>query len=440
MEEKELLEIEARERERAIENVKEMLQRKKLGDVWLLYRDRFTLERLRACLPGSLTITPSILIPIYDRVLVPVHPFHSNEEFERRMGYTVAQLMEWRKRGWVETLLSFSPVDYKDLKYLDDLIPVSPSLTSRNTMYMLAIARYADYYRQVREEAKNLLKDVTIPQFITEMFSDKELYRLSLIDAYVELSILKLTGIAKAARRLALTEPDKAAGLLWWSRAFLASPLLRALRQTSACSSDMRDIAERLWQIAKPSAETFFSPCWLADVYTNLGATIPQTMNTDEIDAVRKHSEDFVRALKSMDEEIDKAVKERFQGGELNRSEKEIILAKREEFRRRWYQDVVPTFKDITKTEKMWSITMTGSIVAPALALPAFTGVLGIPPALAALAAADKIKKLVDPAAEFLSTFFECNPIHLGFYKVQRELKKTRPNDGKNGTSLQSSD
>ena len=38
----------------------------------------------------------------------------------------------------------------------------------------------------------------------------------------------------------------------------------------------------------------------------------------------------------------------------------------------------------------------------------------------------DKIKKLVDPAAEFLSTFFECNPIHLGFYKVHRELKKVK--------------
>ena len=41
-----------------------------------------------------------------------------------------------------------------------------------------------------------------------------------------------------------------------------------------------------------------------------------------------------------------------------------------------------------------------------------------------------RIKKLVDLAAEFLSTFFECNPIHLGFYKVHTELRKVKQKSG----------
>lgn len=57
--------------------------------------------------------------------------------------------------------------------------------------------------------------------------------------------------------------------------------------------------------------------------------------------------------------------------------------------------------------------------------------VVSVPPALiAALAGAKKIRELVDPAAEFLSTFFECNPIHLGFYEVHRELKKVKQTNG----------
>lgn len=58
--------------------------------------------------------------------------------------------------------------------------------------------------------------------------------------------------------------------------------------------------------------------------------------------------------------------------------------------------------------------------------LSAFQNMLDAPTVTHSLATAPSIKKLVDPAAEFLSTFFECNPIHLGFYKVQRELGKLK--------------
>jgi hypothetical protein len=197
------------------------------------------------------------------------------------------------------------------------------------------------------------------------------------------------------------------------------------LRKTEVYPSEERSLFAMFHGIRKHAADALFVPCWFADVYTNLGAAMPQTMNTDEIDAVRKHSEDFVRSVKTLDEEIDKTVREKFSGGILDKNEEEAIKSRKLEFNERWRKDVAPAFEDISKVEKWWSVGLTGTIVGSALALGALVNVVSVPPALiAALAGAKNIKKLVDPAAKFLSTFFECNPIHLGFYKVHRELKK----------------
>jgi len=48
MEEKELLEIEAREREEAKKNVEEMVRTKRMGDMWLLCGDKFNLAKQRS--------------------------------------------------------------------------------------------------------------------------------------------------------------------------------------------------------------------------------------------------------------------------------------------------------------------------------------------------------------------------------------------------------
>ena len=248
----------------------------------------------------------------------------------------------------------------------------------------------------------------------------------------MNLSVFGLLRTIRFDEILKLTENNlKArANILYWLNILLTHPFIYGLRKTTVYPSELKDRASMLYQIPKIGGKAFFVPCWLADVYTNLGTTIPDRMDIDEINAVRKHGEDFARALKSLDEEIDKAVREKFGGGELDRNEKEGIISKKEELRKRWFEDMVPAFKDLSFRKTVWSIAMTGSIVTSVMALSAFQGILDLPKAIGTAAFAPGIKKLVDPAAEFLSTFFECNPIHLGFYKVHRELKKVRQRRG----------
>lgn len=430
VEEKELLEIEAREREQAKKNVDEMVQRKNISDIYLLYKDKFDLEKKRACL--SLSNAPlQLLIPLYERILVPIPPYSSLEKFNEDMGFSVTQLVEWRKRGWVETLLNGPPMSYTGLSYLDELIQVSPSKSIREQVYVEMLVGGVDRLKSILYQGGVVFKESVEPPVYVEFFGEQiaKRYRVHLATLYASLSLLGLRQIVRTINGLARRELKYAEEICILSSIFLVAPFLDSLKKTTVYDSESKALASRYYELAKPKAEAFFVPCWLADVYQNLGATVPSGMGTDEIEVLRKNSEEFIRAMKSLDEEVDKTVREKFEGQELEIGEKEAILAKKEEFRKRWFDDVVPSFEDIRETEEVLSITMTGSIVAPAIELAAFAGVFGIPAAIAALAASRKIKELVDPAAEYLATFWERNPIHLGFYKVQKEVRKLKHKD-----------
>jgi hypothetical protein len=431
MEEKELLEIQAREIEQAAKNVEEMVRTKKMSDICLLYRDKFDLEDKRVLYSGDQRVPPQHLIPICDKVLLAITPDATAEVFENYYGYSVKQVVEWRKKGWVETVLSASHQRYADLQYLDPLVRVSPSRSTRKMVYLTVLAGGVDKFSELLTKGKILFKNLKVPDFMRQHFREQkaeDLYLNWAASDYVELSVLGLTPVIERAEEMIRqdAEPSGARMLLNYSAGYLTSPFTNALKKTEVYPSEERSDFKMLFGTKKYAAEPLFVPCWLADVYENLGATIPQTMDTDEINAVRRHSEDFVRAVKDMDEVIDKTVREKFKGGELDKSEEEAIRAKKQEFHERWRKDVVPAFEDISRVKTVWSIGLTGSIVAPLVVLPAFQNVLDIPTAIRALAATPGIKKLVDPAAEFLSTFFECNPIHLGFYKVHRELRKVK--------------
>jgi len=432
MEKKELLEIEAREREQAEKNIKEMVQRKKMSEIWLLYKDKFDLGKQRVCYSAIPDVSPQLLIPISEKVLVPIPPLVSPEKFCDMMGFSVNQVVEWRKKGWVEAFMSMSYGRYKGLNYLDDLIEVSPSASVRTQEYMTMLVGSRDRFNRTFEEGEALLEGAIVPEEFQRLFGRakaEEIYYWSSATSYVSLSVFGVIQHIKfdEIRKLTKGSPNVSANIINWLDTILVDPFVHGLRGTTVFPSELRDRASMLYEELKIAGEILFAPSWLADVYSNLGATVPQTMDTDEINAVRKHSEDFVCAVKGLDMEIDKTVKQRFRGGELDRGEKETIIAKREEFRKRWYEDVVPTFEDISRVKKVWSVALTGSIITSVVTLAALKDVLTVPSTmLSVLLNREKIMKLVDPAAEFLSTFFECNPIHLGFYKVHRELKKVK--------------
>jgi len=431
MEEKELREIEAKEREQAAKNIKEMLKRKKIDDISLLYKDKFNLETQKACYSLAGSIPTQALIPLYEKVLFVIQPFPSLEIFEREEGCKIDQVIEWRKKGWIETLLVFPHRYYVGLDYLDELVSVSPSRSTRAQEYITLLAGGSKRVNDLLTEGKHLFRGVTAPEWAHHLFGKQkgeDLYFEAVATNYVDLTVFGLTSVVETIEKIVKSGDGlfPASLIAYIAPAFLVSPFTRALRKTMIYPSELKDLAKTFYQNTKPKSEVFFAPCWLADVYTNFGADIPDRMDTDEVNAVRKHSEDFVRSVKSLDEEVDKAVRERFGGGELDRSVKEAIVASREEFRRRWFEDVVPAFGNISTARKILSIGMTGSIVAPAMALPAFTGILGVPAAITALVSAGKIKELVDPAADYLAAFWEHNPIHMGFYKVHKEIEKVR--------------
>jgi len=431
MEEKELLEIEAKEEEQAAKNIEEMMKRKKVDDISLLYKDKFDLETQKACLSLAKSIPEQALIPIYEKVLLSIPPYASTEIFEREEGYAIDQAIEWRKKGWVETLLTHPHRRYVGLSYLDELVSVSPSRSTRDQIYVMMLADGLDRYKDVLTKGRTLFQGVEAPEFMYQLYGRQkgaDLYFESRVFAYVNLTVFGLTPVVETIEKMAKSggSLSLAGDAAFTTYMFLVSPFTDSLRKTTIYPSEGRAQVETLFRNVKLRSEVLFTPCWLADVYTNLGANIPASMDTDEINAVRKHSKDFVRSVKSLDEEVDRAVREKFGGGELDSSEKETIVASREEFRRRWFEDVVPAFGNISTAQKILSIGMTGSIVAPVVALPAFVGLLGVPPAITALAGARKIKELVDPAADYLAAFWEHNPIHVGFYKVQKEIEKGR--------------
>lgn len=428
MEEKELLEIEAREMEQAAKNTKEMIRRNETSSISLLYKDKFDLEKKRVCSPLAGVLTDK-LIPLHEKVLVPIAGHPSPEKFNERIGFSVDRLVEWRKRGWVETVLTAAPRVYSGLGYLDELIQVSPSLSVRSQVYLVALSGGADRFNTIFREGLTVFKESVVPPRYVEIFGEHraEDYRKTLATYYTDLSIFGLAQSIKEINDLAKNKIQDAEDLCIFSQGFLVSPFIRSLGKTTTYPSEFKGLATPFYEIAKPKGEAFFVPCWLADVYDYLGLTAPESMDTDEINAVKKNSGKFIEAAKSLDEEIDKAVREKFEGQELERSEEKIIIAKREEFRRTWREELVPAFKDIRQTEEVWSIAFTTSIVASALALSALKGVLDIPSSIHILLASKELKeKIADPAAGYFVGFWERNPIHIGFYKVDKEIRKLK--------------
>ena len=435
MELKELLEIEAREEKQALNNLAEMIRTSRIHDVQLLYKDKFDFSGQKVCaqpLPGE--VDPRFLIPLYDKTLLRIPPYSSPEVFRIETGCNVNDLLEWRRKGWIETELNAYPRHYAGLDYLDDLIEVSPSSSLRIQEYIIMeVGSYLDFNRLL-EEGEMIFKEIKPSKSFQSLYGDRrgaEAFYGSAASSYMLTKVWGLTSILEKVKELIRSDPDLASSLLNATVFLLVDPFLTSLKQTSVYSSKSRRVAMLLYQYSEPKAETFFVPCWMGDLYERLETKIPETMDTDEIGAIRKHSRDFVAAVKSLDEEMDRATREKFSGGQLNQGEKEAILAQKEEFRKRWSEDVVPTFEDISSVKKAWSMTLTGSIVTSIVGLAALKDVLTVSSTLlGALLSRKKIEELVDPAAEFLSTFFECNPIHLGFYKIQRELKKVKAKKG----------
>lgn len=427
MEEKELLEIEAREWEQAKKNIDEMVQTNKIGDISLLYKDKFDLQEKKACFPMG-RVPVSILVPLYDITLVQIPAFPSREKFNEIKGFGVRDLIEWRKRGWVETSLTGFPTEYSGLGYLDELIEVSPSRAVRNYLYLMLLAGDVDRFNSILSRGTTIFKDAVVQSSIVDLAGEQTArkYGGTLTNFYTELSLLGLSKIVKTIDESAKGEMKKAEFFCFASYIFLAAPFIVSQGKTTAYDSQLKVLASIFYRIAKPKAGVFFVPCWLADVCENLGVAVPASMDIDEIEVTRKNSEDFIRAVKSLDDEIDRTVREKFEGQELERHEKESIIAKKEEFRKRWFQDVAPAFEDIRQSEQAWSVAFTTSIIASALTLSAFAGVLNIPSALAMLLASEKIKKITDPAAEYFARFWEHNPIHVGFYKVEKEVRKLK--------------
>lgn len=421
------MEIEAKEIEQAKKNMREMVQRKNTDNICMLYKDKFNLDNKRVC--ASFSRAPLwTLIPLYDRVLVPIPPYSSSEKFAKDLGFSVDQLLEFRKRGWVDTLLNDFPSVYSGLSHLDELIRVSPVRSIRNRVFATFLAGGADRLESTLHEGEILFGGRGAPPEYFEHFGERKAkhYPGELATHYALLSVFGFTQSVEQIKELAKSEMEKAEYGCLSSSMLLVSPFLDAMKKTTAYDSEIKDRVSRFYGTAEGRTEPFFVPCWLADLYTNLGFTVPTGMDTDEINAVRKNSEKLIDAVKSLDEEINKTVREKFEGQELEKGEKETITAKKEEFRKRWFEDVVPAFKEIRQTEQVWSIAFTTSIVASALTLSAFAGVLNIPSALAMLLASEKIKKTTDPAAEYFVRFWERNPIHVGFYKVQKEVRKLK--------------
>lgn len=433
MEEEELKEITEKEMQRAKNIVEKMLRENRMNEIELLYRDRFNIKKRNACYEKSIPV--NFLIPIYQTVIVPISPFASENSFEDVNGCKVDQLLEWRKKGWVETVLTNPPVDYTSLDYLDDLIGYSPSAAVRNSLYCAGLVGGSDAFNNLWEEARNVFKGrIILPRSWIDVYGTEnveETYKATIASNYADLSVFGFKGIIERIRELSKSKSKQdlrnSGALAFNSALFLIDPFLRALKKTMVYPSNLRSTASIFWNIMKPTSSTLFAPFWLADVYENLGVSISPDIDTDQIEAVRKNSGGFVKAVKSLDEEIDRNMRERFEGGELHRNEKELITAKKEKLRKRWYDDIKPSLESIETRKEKIGITLTSSIVAPAVALSAFSDVLSLPQTLiVALASSRKIKELVDPTAEYLAKWWEFNPIHIGFYEVNRDLKKLK--------------
>lgn len=252
----------------------------------------------------------------------------------------------------------------------------------------------------------------------------KELWLRGVASSYADLTAYNLSSIVDRIIGSSSVSLDELAAVTYVSSVLLIEPFLSGLKQTCVYGPETRIATEKVYEVMSPKGEVFFAPCWLADVYKNLEVTISPHIDSDQIQVIRKSSERFLAAVRSLDDQIDTAVRKKLVGGELE-SEREAIIAKKEEFRKRWSEEVKPELESIAKAEQVWKIAITSSIIAPFLALSALKGELALTgAALTALSVWNKVKKRVDPVAAYITTFFECNPIHVSFYKIEREIKK----------------
>ena len=109
MEKEELEEIQNREIRQAVKNADDMIKEKRANEIWLLYEDKFNLEDTTACATSSPSIPKPLLIPTHEKVIIGVAPSPSLKEFERAEGLSVEELLELRRKGWVETILAGIP-------------------------------------------------------------------------------------------------------------------------------------------------------------------------------------------------------------------------------------------------------------------------------------------------------------------------------------------
>ena len=315
---------------------------------------------------------------------------------------------------------------------MDELIRVSPSGTVRTTFYSLTLAGRTEFRRM-------LDKGVALFQ---GRLGDEATER-EIPNRYTHLNVLGLREIVQRVDELSFREVEIAQTFTQLSSYFLADPFLFALRKTMTYPSTVRDFAKQFWSHAfthvypvlgraeygrdfVPARAAGFVPCWLSDVYDDLRVTTPPSLNIDQMETIRKDSEGFIKATKTLQEEIDRTVKERFDGGKLDRDREQSINEKREELRRRWHEDVTPSFKNIKTRKVKTGVTVTGSIVAPAPALYTLKDVLSPWDPLTKLLSLQPIKEIIDPAAESLARWWERNPIHVDFYEVSKPAKRKR--------------
>lgn len=441
MEKKELEEIQQKEFEQAFKNVKYMLKKKKLSDIWLLYKDKFDFIKQKVTCPAlTSTISIPLLIPISEKVLAPIGPIQSQEKFEEKYEFSVNDLLEWRspRKGWCETILMAPPPHFTGLDYLDKLIEVSPSASIRSEVYLAYIASLTeeiDGLNSIADKGKKIFRGrLEVDPCFIDAFGEekgKNVLESVVVTDYIELSALGFKDIIEVVELFASQgKMERAAFLTRKLSDLLATPFLYSLRKTTVYSFEEKFFVEKLCELlaGKTKAESLFlTPPLLADVYDTLGITVSGILDADGIRAVRDNSVDFIKAVKNLDEEIDKTVKEKFEGGVLDKNEEEEITAKKEDLRYRWEYEIKPAFESIEKRRKRINrMMMTGSIVAPLGTLLALQPIVTIPAAYAAIKAKDKIEEIIDPVAEYLSLWWDHNPIHIGFYKVEKEIERLK--------------
>lgn len=430
MEEEELRELGRRERDQAIGNIKDMIKEERLNDIWLLYKDKFDLENVQVCTPMTPRVSPSVLIPFYDKVLFMIEPIPTPEKFRKAMGCSIDQILEWRNRGWIETILDAPLQYYRHLDYLDRLIAVSPDFSIRGQEYISTLAGGKKKFNEIFKKGKEIFpRNINSPAWYQQIHGKKRgqfIFSRHLASIYTDMVLFGFIKNAKDVEALSKIPIQEAAGILLNYSLFLFQPFHLGLKKTIAYPSAYKSFAQKYSRRYRSNKETIFVPFGLMDVYRNLTVNTSPYLDTDQIEVIRNNSKEFIKAFNWLDEKIGNTVRDKFEGGGLDRGEEEIINVQKEELRRTWNESVKRSFEEIKTRKKMIALALTGSIVAPAVVISALRGAIGYPEILQTLTASGVIYRAVDPVADYLLRFWEAKPIHVDFYEVSRDLKKLK--------------